>query len=236
MAYKRISPQPVMEGGTQLSSTTPYAVVCGGTIGTGALQQVSGLGSSGQALVTGGSGALPTWQTVSSSGSWVLIENKALSSSLSTVFSTGMDTTYINYALLIQGCLANNTTDAKVEFSINGGSTFPSAIYRDQIIYGRTNPVQDPVSWSNTSYDSYLPIINGTLIAGSLAAVIFLHGVGNPMNTTWTGQSYFNVIIPGACNGLLQGIFNTSGSAVNAIRFSNSGFFTGSVALYGITK
>jgi len=56
---------PVAAGGTGITTTTPYAVVAGGTTSTGALQQVSGLGSSGQVLTSSGAGALPTWQTPS---------------------------------------------------------------------------------------------------------------------------------------------------------------------------
>lgn len=57
------SPVVVSNGGSGLTSTTPYAVVTGGTTGTGALQQVSGVGTTGQVLTSAGAGALPTWQT-----------------------------------------------------------------------------------------------------------------------------------------------------------------------------
>lgn len=52
----------VAEGGTGKSTTTAYAVLAGGTTTTGALQQVSGVGSSGQILTSNGASALPTWQ------------------------------------------------------------------------------------------------------------------------------------------------------------------------------
>jgi hypothetical protein len=57
---------PVAAGGTGLSSTTPYAIIAGGTTSTGTLQQVTGVGSAGQVLTSNGSSALPTWQTSSS--------------------------------------------------------------------------------------------------------------------------------------------------------------------------
>ncbi len=53
----------VAAGGTGRTSFTPYALVAGGTGATDPLQQVSGLGSSGQILTSAGEGALPTWQT-----------------------------------------------------------------------------------------------------------------------------------------------------------------------------
>ena len=58
----------VAGGGTGDTSFTAYAVICGGTTSTGPLQNVSGLGTSGQVLTSNGAGALPTWQASSSSG------------------------------------------------------------------------------------------------------------------------------------------------------------------------
>ncbi len=57
---------PVADGGTGVSSVTAYSVICGGTTSTDPFQNVSGVGSSGQALVSNGAGMLPTWQTVGS--------------------------------------------------------------------------------------------------------------------------------------------------------------------------
>lgn len=56
----------VANGGTGDTSFTAYTVVCGGTTSTGALQHVSGVGTSGQVLTSNGPAALPTWQTASS--------------------------------------------------------------------------------------------------------------------------------------------------------------------------
>lgn len=58
----------VPSGGTGVSSTTAYAVLCGGTTSTSALQAVSGLGTSGQVLTSNGGAALPTWQAATSGG------------------------------------------------------------------------------------------------------------------------------------------------------------------------
>lgn len=58
------SPIPVSSGGTGVASTTAYAVLCGGTTSTAALQSVSGVGTTGQVLTSNGAGALPTFQSV----------------------------------------------------------------------------------------------------------------------------------------------------------------------------
>lgn len=52
----------VPRGGTGNSTFTEYSVICAGTTATGAFQNVSGLGSSGQVLTSNGAAALPTWQ------------------------------------------------------------------------------------------------------------------------------------------------------------------------------
>ena len=57
----------VAGGGTGLTSTTAYGVLCGGTTTTGNLQN-AGAGSAGQVLTSNGASALPTWQAAAASG------------------------------------------------------------------------------------------------------------------------------------------------------------------------
>jgi hypothetical protein len=59
----------VSDGGTGVSSFTAYSVLLGGTTSTGALQNVSGLGTSGQVLTSNGAGAAPSWAAVTASAS-----------------------------------------------------------------------------------------------------------------------------------------------------------------------
>jgi len=59
----------VAGGGTGVASTTAYAVLCGGTTSTGALQSIAGVGTSGQVLTSNGAGALPTFQAAGGGGS-----------------------------------------------------------------------------------------------------------------------------------------------------------------------
>ncbi|HVT27658.1 MAG TPA: hypothetical protein VHE81_06530 [Lacipirellulaceae bacterium] len=54
---------PVTNGGTNKSSFTAYAPICGGTTTTGALQSVASVGTAGQLLTSNGAGALPTFET-----------------------------------------------------------------------------------------------------------------------------------------------------------------------------
>ena len=54
----------VADGGTGRSSATAFAVLCGGTTSTGPFQSVASVGTAGQALISNGAGALPTFQDV----------------------------------------------------------------------------------------------------------------------------------------------------------------------------
>ena len=66
--------QPVASGGTGRASLTAYGLLAAGTTGTGAAQQVSGTGASGQFLTSNGAGALPSWAT---GGSGVSLDTTA---------------------------------------------------------------------------------------------------------------------------------------------------------------
>ncbi len=59
---------PVPNGGTGKSTFVPFSVVTGGTTTTTPLQQVSGVGTSGQVLTSNGAAQLPTWQNLSGGG------------------------------------------------------------------------------------------------------------------------------------------------------------------------
>lgn len=53
----------VSYGGTGNTNATPYSLICGGTTGTGALQYVNSVGTTGQVLTSQGPNALPVWAT-----------------------------------------------------------------------------------------------------------------------------------------------------------------------------
>ena len=75
----------VAQGGTGLTSLTAYAVLCGGTTATGAMQQVSGVGNANDVLTSNGAGALPTWQAPSGAGA-----NAALSNLVSVAINAAL--------------------------------------------------------------------------------------------------------------------------------------------------
>lgn len=92
----------VAGGGTGDASFTPYSVITAGTTSTGSLQNVSGVGTSGQILTSNGASTLPTWQNASASGLGY-VENvfgglSNYNSSTTYYFSTS-GITYTNYTV-----------------------------------------------------------------------------------------------------------------------------------------
>ena len=71
----------VAGGGTGDTSFTAYSVICGGTTTTGALQNVSGVGTSGQVLTSNGASALPTWQASAGGSGIIQVKNQVFTAS-----------------------------------------------------------------------------------------------------------------------------------------------------------
>jgi hypothetical protein len=100
---------PVAGGGTGDASFTAYAVITGGTTSTGALQNVSGVGTSGQVLTSNGAGALPTWQAGGGGGS-----GSALTDSITQTahgFSVQQAVYYTGSAYALAKADSTNTSD-----------------------------------------------------------------------------------------------------------------------------
>lgn len=132
-----IANNDVANGKTGNTSLTAYAVLAGGTTSTGAMQQVSGLGTSGQVLTSNGAGALPTWQTTT--GGITTINSQTGTSQtisagpgLAVSSSSDVHTISFNNTLDYQVSDANNTgtsatdlyskTVAANQFTLNGQS------------------------------------------------------------------------------------------------------------------
>jgi hypothetical protein len=100
----------VPNGGTGDASFTAYSVICGGTTSTGALQNVSGVGTAGQVLTSNGASALPTWQPTS-------VALTPISQNI-TLVTGDITNQYIDLAHAVNGASA---TVNSVALSIYGG-------------------------------------------------------------------------------------------------------------------
>ena len=128
MAYKRISPQPVVEGGTGVQSTTAYAVLCGGTTTTNPLQSIAGVGTAGQLLTSNGAAALPTFQNAASSSISITGDSGGALTGNSFTFTGG--TTGLTFA----GAGSTETLGGTLAIA-NGGTNATSMATTDGVVY-----------------------------------------------------------------------------------------------------
>ncbi len=103
----------VVGGGTGLSTLATYAILTGGTTTTGAMQQVSGTGTSGQLLTSTGAAALPTWQTSTYLPGYVVSAGNFLFAGRTTTltgppsYSSFISSTAASYPNITGGALYN---------------------------------------------------------------------------------------------------------------------------------
>jgi len=133
-------------GGTGLLSLTAYAVLAGGTTSAGAMQQVSGLGTSGQVLTSNGAAALPTWQNTAAAGA-----NTALSNLASVAINTTLVSDTTNTDDLGSSSIAWRSLYLKTGLILQETGAGTDAV-----------TLQSPSSIT-TSYSLVLPNAQGTL-------------------------------------------------------------------------
>lgn len=205
MAYEGPHPLPVKSGGTGDTSLTAYAVLCGGTTATGAIQSIAGVGSSGEILTSNGPGALPTFQTTGAASitingdtgsvtgsSLTLTTGKSTQNCGSTVGFTGSSTTLtMNMADVSNntimgkgsGAASLNGAQVNVSFGQNNFQNFASSSAQNNSAFG---------------YGVGTAITNGaqnTLMGTSSGAAITTGG-----NNTGFGYTTLTALIGGTNN------------------------------------
>ena len=83
------SPLPVIQGGTGVTSTTSYGVICGGASSTSPFQN-AGAGIAGYFLQSNGAGSLPGWTAVSPAAGFTVINIQTITSSATYIPTPGM--------------------------------------------------------------------------------------------------------------------------------------------------
>lgn len=190
----------VADGGTGVSSFTAYAVICGGTTSTGALQSIASVGTSGQVLTSNGAGALPTMQSAgASSGNWVYITDASASGSTTLDFAQCFTSTYETYVLIFENAVPGTTnTQLTARFGTGGTPTWQATLYS---CAGGT---------CNTS--SLLKLAN-------LTTALVLGSTGQTTTSTQNGQGHFfitNVNSSSNNKGLTGTSSTIDGTSINA--------------------
>lgn len=224
----------VAGGGTGATSFTAYSVLCGGTTSTGTVQNVSGVGTSGQILTSNGASALPTWQTgPAGSGAWIQLSSQTASASSSLTFTSIISATYTTYVLVYSNVsVGTDLAAVEIQVSNDNGSTYKSTSYQSGVAAWSYNSV----SWSNASSTSAILLISALhsgLGNDTMAGYLYMYNVGNGGNFTTSGSTnYFNTAA--ASQQLLVGRYADTG--INAFKvIASSGTFSGKFVLYGIT-
>lgn len=198
----------VGNGGTGATSFTAYAVVCGGITSTGALQNVSGVGSVGQVLTSNGAAALPSWQAVSGGGtvSPGLINQLAYYSSAGNTVSgltTASGGVLVTNNAGAPSILPGSATTGTVLQAVSGGApawstiSYPStagttgqhlASNGSNVVYS-TSTYADTYAVSTLLYASSANVVTGLATANS--AWLKTNGSGVP---AWSTTLPFTVL------------------------------------------
>lgn len=225
------NPVTVAQGGTGDVSVTAYAVLCGGTTSTGAVQSVSGVGTANQVLTSNGASALPTWQTAAT-GAWFLIRTATASTSANLTFTSSDITGYTKYAVLLSNI--NNdtgTVSLRMDWSVDNGSNYLGSAFLSGVNSHSYNSTTQANS-SSTSTCPLSPSITNTSvnISGLLNLILATSAVSSytgALYTTDTTSVYIE------CFGM-----NSGTTTINNIRFtySSGNITSGTISLYGVSS
>lgn len=212
----------------QAAGNTGLTLNSSRAIGVGASPS---FGSSGQVLTSAGSGAAPTWATVSSG---MTLVSTITASSSSTIDFTNL-TAYDTYVVVFNKVVSGNM---QLTYSTDNGSTFLSANYRRAFL-----------EQANTSFTSgggtalgALTLNNSTADStasnGGINGYVYLFrpNVASKFSIS-SSLSYLNSGALQHCLVLAAGS-NDSTTAVNAVRFTPGGgtFASGVFRLYGLAN
>lgn len=229
----------VSRGGTGGSTFTAYSVICAGTTATGAFQNVSGVGSANQVLVSNGVGALPTWQSVPGVVASALTSGNDTNVTLTlggTPATALLQATSITAGWTGQLSLTRGGTNASL--TANNGGIFYSTASAAAILSGTataTQMLQSGVSaapaWSATTwpatstinqllYSSSANTIVGLATANSSVLVTSAGGVPSLSTTLPSGLT-----IPGYQTSLTLPLSLANGGTAANLTASNGGIF-----------
>lgn len=209
----------VGSGGTGLATTTAYAVLCGGTTSTSALQSVSGVGTAGQVLTSNGAGALPTWQTGGGAFSWgttasagtgtgLALSVGASAAASTTGFSYIVNNTQTQVATGMQITLGtSNLAHLGLGISLKSANTSGQGLYIDLGSTGLGTAIQiDALNGKYSSGTGSGAIKFGNSINGSTGSAIGIY-FSSINSSSGTGYGIYYSLLHGGGSGTAYGIY-----------------------------
>lgn len=210
------SPVGVNNGGFGAAGYTARSVLCGGTTATAPVQGV-GPGTSGQLLLSNGTGALPSFQD--NPGAYVYLTTVTTNAGDAVIDDTIFTSTYNKY-LMLYSITTNATSNVTLQYSTDNNVTPITTNY----LSGCINHAYNNTTYTATS--TTLSVILGRFTASGINTMygyIIFQGFNRSAST---GPYAFGQVssINGTGNGYVYSI-NTGSFNVNSARitFSFSG-------------
>lgn len=229
----------VPNGGIGRSSMTAYAVVCGGTTATAALQPIASVGTSGHVLTSNGAGALPTFQA--GTGAMVLITSTDLSSDATADF-TGFDgTSYDGYIFVLQNIIpATDAVHLWLRTSTDAGVSYDAgaANYRFSMLRDGTSDAANATAISLTGDDTASgDRVGSTVNEDGFSGTVTICGPHLAKKTivTWQGGYLSDAGVLTMAHGSGARL---SSADVDACRFlfSSGNLESGTITMYGLAN
>lgn len=183
-------PVTVAEGGSGQTALTSYGVLAGGTSSTSPVQQVSGLGTSGQFLTSNGASAMPTWQsgTASSTANALADLSGSVNVSLATAPTTGQVLTATSGTTATWQTAATSTANALADLSGSVNVSLATAPTTGQVLTATsgTTATWQPGTASSTA--NYLADLSGSVNVSNASAPTTGQALVATSSTTATWQ------------------------------------------------
>jgi hypothetical protein len=169
-------------------------------------------------------------------GNWVLIQSQTASSSSSLAFTTGINSTYNTYALVVSNVLAVATSNTLlIQLSTNGGSSYISTGY----LSGLNSSLYNSATLTNQNSTTGFLLMNALQTSGPGGSGIFYlqnmtNGAGYPTivgDAAWaTGSPWLKANI--------GGVYDVASTTVNAFQIilTSTSILQGTFTLYGIVE
>jgi hypothetical protein len=204
----------VPNGGTGLASATAYGLIAGGTTSTGNLQSLS-TGTSGQILISGGSGALPSWSTATYPATVGATGTILRSNGTNWVATSAVYPTSINSNQLL---IANATNN------IVGLTSVVSSVLTTDVIGSVGWSAQLPLGLGGTN--APLTANTGAIVYSTSTALALLASTATARQMLQSGASAapaWSTTTWPATSTINQILFSSAANVVTGITTANSG-------------
>lgn len=217
MSYKRISPIPVIEGGTQVKAWgTAYGLLCAGTTTINPVQTLPSLGAINTILTSGGPGSLPTWTTATYPATTTI--NQLLWSNAANNI-VGLAT--VNSGVLITSAGGVPSIGTTLPSQVQGNITSVGALSSGSLTTGFS-----PIPLSIGGTNANLTANNGGIFYSTASAGAILAGTATANQVLLSGSNaapIWSTAAYPASTTINQILYSSSNNVITGISSANNG-------------